>query len=81
MLEGIVNTIKPLVGHGATPAQIRKYNYVKRDSDGRSGVFIAVEISLLTRLKDVRAGAKVGGSATSVSNLPNTQFANLYNEV
>jgi len=81
VLEGIVTTIKPLIGHGATSAQVRKYNYVNAILTDIQGYSIAVEISLLTRLKDVRTGAKIGGSSTSVSNLPDTQFANLYNEV
>ncbi len=81
VLEGILNPIKPLIGHGATSAQIRKYNYVNAVLTDIQGYSIAVEISLLTRLKETRTGAKVGGSNTLVGNLPDTQFANLYNEV
>ena len=81
VLEGILATIKPLIGHGATSAQVRKYNYVNAVLTDVQGYSIAIEISLLTRLKETRAGAKVGGSNTTVGNLPDTQFANLYNEV
>ncbi len=81
VLEGILTPIKPLIGHGASAAQVRKYNYVTAILTDVQGYSIAVEISLLTRLVDTRAGAKIGGSNTSTGNLPDTQFANLYNEV
>ncbi len=81
VLEGILATIKPLIGHGASAAQERKYKYVTAVLTDVQNYSIAVEISLLTRLKEIRASAKIGGSNTSVGNLPDTQFANLYNEV
>lgn len=80
-LKGILDSLEPLIGNGATPAQMRKYRYVTKVLSDVRDFSIAAEISLLTRLHEERANAKVGGSNTLVNNVADTPFTNMYNEV
>ena len=79
-LEGILTPLKPLIGHGASQLQELTYAYVSK-------VFVdvqqdvAVEISLLKRLEEMKNSKFLAGPMNQTKNSPTSQLAALYNSV
>ena len=79
-LEGIITPLKPLIGHGASQLQELTYAYVSK-------VFVdvqqdvAVEISLLKRLEEMKSSKFLSGTMNQTKINPTSQLAGLYNSV
>jgi hypothetical protein len=79
-LEGIITPLKPLIGHGASQLQELTYAYVSK-------VFVdvqqdvAVEISLLTRLEEMKDSKFLAVPMNQTKFNPTAQLAALYNSV
>ena len=79
-LEGILTPIKPLIGHGASQLQELTYAYVSKVLvDVQQD--IAVEISLLTRLEELKNSKFLAGPMNQTKTNPTAQLAALYNGV
>lgn len=79
-LEGIITPLKPLIGHGASQLQELTYAYVSKVyADVQQDV--AVEISLLTRLEELKNSKFLSGTMNQTKNNSTTQLAALYNSV
>lgn len=79
-LDGIMTPIKPLLGHGASQAQELKYEYVSAVLNDVNHD-VAVEISLLTRLQELKDSKHIAGPMNQTKVNPTQQLAALYNEV
>jgi hypothetical protein len=79
-LEGIITPLKPLIGHGASQLQELTYAYVSKVF-GDVQQDIAVEISLLKRLEEVKNSKFLSGTMNQTKNNPTAQLAALYNSV
>ncbi|HJW29057.1 MAG TPA: hypothetical protein VJ508_07375, partial [Saprospiraceae bacterium] len=81
-LESIASDIKPILDSHATSYQKLEYAYVSNLLLDVQGGYVAVEVSLLKRLEELKNNTKLLGGQ---NNLPNgtfsPQYANLYNDV
>jgi hypothetical protein len=79
-LQNVLTPIKPLIGHGASEAQELEYAYVSAVLADVEGSSIAVEISLLKRLDEMKNNKHLNGPMNKLNNNGTVQLANLYNE-
>lgn len=79
-IKEILIPLKPLIGHGATPAQELQFAYLSAILTDVAGSSIAVEISLLTRLEELKGSKHLSGAMNQTKFNPTTQLANLYNQ-
>lgn len=80
-LQNVLIPIKPLIGHGASQAQELKYAYVSLVLTDVEQSSIAVEISLLKRLEEMKNSKHISGAMNQTKSNPTNQLANLYNEI
>jgi len=80
ILKDILIPLKPLIGHGASQAQELKYAYLSVVLTDVETSSIAVEISLLKRLEEMKNSKHLGGAMNQTKINPTAQLANLYNE-
>ena len=79
-LEGIMAPLKQSIGNGASDQEELKFAYVSKVLSDVKGASIAVEISLLKRLDELKGNKHMSGSnQTYMNQLP--QLTSLYNEV
>ena len=76
----ILIPLKPLIGHGASQAQELKYAYLSTVLADVGAYSIAVEISLLKRLEELKDSKHLGGTMNQTKINPTAQLAALYNE-
>lgn len=79
-LTDILIPLKPLIGHGASQAQELKYAYLSTVLADVGAYSIAVEISLLKRLEELKDSKHLGGTMNQTKINPTAQLAALYNE-
>ncbi|MDZ4748689.1 MAG: hypothetical protein SH808_09395 [Saprospiraceae bacterium] len=79
-IKGILIPLKPLIGHGATDAQELQYAYLSAVLTDVGTYSIAVEISLLKRLEELKDSKHLSGALNQTKFNPTTQLANLYNQ-
>ena len=79
-LTDILIPLKPLIGHGASQAQELKYAYLSTVLADVGAYSIAVEISLLKRLEELKDSKHLGGTMNQTEINPTAQLAALYNE-
>ncbi len=79
-ITGILIPLKPLIGHGATQAQELQYAYLSAVLTDVGTYSIAVEISLLKRLEELKDSKHLTGALNQTKFNPTTQLANLYNQ-
>ena len=79
-LTDILIPLKPLIGHGASQAQELKYAYLSTVLADVGAYSIAVEISLLKRLEELKDSKHLGGAMNQTKINPTAQLAALYNE-
>jgi hypothetical protein len=79
-LHGIVFPLRPLIGHGATQAQELQFAYLNAVLTDVEYSSIAVEISLLKRLDELKESKHLAGSINQTKFNATTQLANLYNQ-
>lgn len=79
-IKGILIPLKPLIGHGATQAQELQYAYLSAVLTDVGAYSIAVEISLLKRLEELKDSKHLSGALNQTKFDPTTQLANLYNQ-
>jgi len=79
-LTAIMVTLKPALGPGASDADQLKYAYISAIVADVEGLAIAVEISLLTRLEELKSNKHIGGTSNQLQGGQQyTQLTNLYN--
>lgn len=80
-LTAIMVTLKPTLGPGASDADQLKYAYLSAIVSDVQGSSIAVEISLLTRLEELKSNKQhIGGTSNLLQGGQQyTQLTNLYN--
>jgi hypothetical protein len=79
-ITGILIPLKPLIGHGASHAQELQYAYLSAVLTDVGAYSIAVEISLLKRLEELKDSKHLTGALNQTKFDPTTQLANLYNQ-
>ena len=78
-LTAIMEPLKVAIADGGTHADQLKYAYLSAIVSDVQGSGIAVEISLLTRLEELRTNKHLGGTSNQVHQNLNAQLTNLYN--
>lgn len=78
-LEAIMTPIKPTIGYGASHADELKYAYLSAIVSDVKGASIAVEISLLKRLEELKNNKHLGGTLNTTQGNSTSQLRNLYN--
>ena len=79
-IKGIIIPLRPLIGHSATQAQELQFAYLSAILTDVGNSSIAVEISLLTRLEELKDSKHLTGAMNQTKFNPTTQLANLYNQ-
>ncbi len=79
-IKDILIPLKPLIGHGASQAQELQYAYLSAVLTDVGTYSIAVEISLLKRLQELKSSKHLSGPLNQANFNPTTLLANLYNQ-
>ena len=82
VLKGIATEMKANLGHNPSLSDRMKYKYISDVLQDVEAYSIAVEISLLKKLANLK-NSKIlaSGNSSTTGGTPPAQFANLYNEV
>lgn len=79
LLETLL-ALKPLIGHGASQAQELQFAYLNKVYGDVADLSIAVEISLLKRLEEMKDSKFLAGVQNQTKTTSTQQLAGLYNQ-